>query len=196
MQLSNCHSIVSRCVAVYIATAWLLAAGNVMANQNTVARPAEISETIGDARSVGATRLRVFGFQIYDARLWAQPSFEAQAYTNSPFALEINYLRKFDNNAVAERSIQEMRKLGSMTEAQAAQWLAQMRRIFPDIAKGDRLVGIHSPGVGAVFKFNGKPVGEIKDTEFARLFFGIWLSPQSSEPQMRRELLGLSSSQP
>jgi Chalcone isomerase-like len=196
MQLNTRHFIGSRFIAIYVAALCLLAVGSATANPSAIARPAEISQTIDDARSVGATRLRVFGFQIYDARLWAQPNFEAQAYTNSPFALEINYLRKFDNNAVAERSIQEMRKLGSMTEAQAAQWLAKMRKIFPDIVKGDRLVGIHNPGVGAVFTFNGKPVGEIKDPDFARLFFGIWLSPQSSEPQMRRELLGMGDTKP
>jgi hypothetical protein len=47
-----------------------------------------------------------------------------------------------------------------------------------------------------VFSFNGKPIGEIKDPEFARLFFGIWLSPQTSAPEMRRELLGLAGSKP
>ena len=190
------HTITHRYIAVFIAFILILAAGNALATQSVVARPAEISEKISDARSIGTTRLRVFGFQIYDATLWAQPSFEAQSYTSSTFALEINYLRKFDNDAVAERSIQEMRKLGGMTDVQATQWLAQMRKIFPDIAKGDRLVGIHNPSVGAVFTFNGKPVGEIKDPEFARLFFGIWLSPQSSEPQMRRELLGLNGAKP
>ncbi len=170
----------------------LAIAQNTVIAQSTTARPAEIAEKIDDARSVGSTRLKVFGFQIYDARLWAQASFDAQSYADSAFAIEINYLRKFDNDAVAERSLQEMRKLGTITQAQASQWLAQMRKIFPDIVKGDRLVGIHNPGVSAAFTFNGKPVGEIKDPEFARLFFGIWLSPQTSEPQMRRELLGAS----
>lgn len=184
-----------RTIAIHITTILMVLCTmhGAAAAQSTTARPAEVGEKISDARSVGSTRLKVFGFQIYDARLWAQPGFEAQAYAKSTFALEINYLRKFDNDAVAERSIQEMRKLGTMTDAQAAQWLAQMRGIFPDIVKGDRLVGIHLPGVGAEFTFNGKPVGQIKEPEFAKLFFGIWLSPQTSEPQMRRELLGSNS---
>ena len=36
---------------------------------------------------------------------------------------------------------------------------------------------------------NGKPTGEIRDAEFARLFFGIWLSPKTSEPELRAALL-------
>jgi hypothetical protein len=35
-------------------------------------------------------------------------------------------------------------------------------------------------------------VGEVRDATFARLFFGIWLSPRTSEPQLRAALLGLA----
>ncbi len=163
----------------------------VFASQNEAARPAEVADSIDNVRSVGAGRLKVWGFEVYDARLWAAPEFKAQDYTRYSFAIEINYLRDLDNDAIAERSLKEMQALGGMTTAQSEQWLAQMRKIFPDIRKGDRLVGIHKPGVGAVFTFNGKPVGEVSDPEFARLFFGIWISPQTSAPKLRRELLGL-----
>ena len=37
----------------------------------------------------------------------------------------------------------------------------------------------------------GRTVGEVADAEFARLFFGIWLSPRTSEPQLRQALLAL-----
>jgi hypothetical protein len=146
-----------------------------------------------NARSVGSARLTVWGFQVYDARLWAPSDFTAEEYERSSFALEITYLRSFDSGVIAERSLKEMRGIGSMSEQQAAQWLAQMRKVFPSIAKGDRLVGMHKPGEGASFSMNGKPAGDIRDPEFARLFFGVWLSPQTSAPQLRRELLGLHS---
>jgi Chalcone isomerase-like len=179
-------------IAVYAMFYW---ANGVFAMQNAVDKPPEIA-SLPNARSIGAAQLTVWGFKVYDAQLWAQPEFNPQDYLRRAFALELSYLRSFDGNAIAERSIKEMRGIGSMSEAQAAQWLAQMRKIFPDIAKGDRLVGLHKPGIGAVFSFNGKPVGEIADPEFSRLFFGIWLSPKTSAPQLRRELLGLDSTQP
>ena len=31
--------------------------------------------------------------------------------------------------------------------------------------------------------------GDIRDVEFARLFFGIWLLPDTSEPRLRQALL-------
>jgi hypothetical protein len=33
-------------------------------------------------------------------------------------------------------------------------------------------------------------VGDIADAEFARLFFGIWLSPRTSAPALRQALMG------
>jgi len=39
------------------------------------------------------------------------------------------------------------------------------------------------------FLLNGKPYGEVRDPEFAPLFFGIWLSPATSEPALRQSLL-------
>jgi hypothetical protein len=167
-------------------------AGAVIASQNTPVKPPELAE-LANARSIGVGRLTVWGFQVYDAQLWAAPEFSADGYERRSFALDITYLRGFDNGVIAERSLREMRGIGAMSEQQATQWLGQMRKIFPEIAKGDRLIGIHKPGDGAAFILNGKPVGEIRDAEFGRLFFGVWLSPQTSAPQLRRALLGLQN---
>jgi hypothetical protein len=32
-------------------------------------------------------------------------------------------------------------------------------------------------------------VGAVNDTDFARLFFGIWLDERTSEPKMRTQML-------
>lgn len=67
--------------------------------------------------------------------------------------------------------------------------LAYLRDLFPDVKSGDSITGVNQPGKGALFLSNGRVLGEISDPEFARLFFGIWLAPQTSEPQLRRNLL-------
>jgi glycine/D-amino acid oxidase-like deaminating enzyme len=86
--------------------------------------------------------------------------------------------------------LQELRQVIDITEEEATRWLSAMRALFPDVKEGDRLTGIHLPGMGARFAFNGQPVGDVRDPEFARLFFGIWLAAQSSEPALRDALLG------
>ena len=150
---------------------------------------AEMLQALPQARRMGTSRLTVWGFEVYDARLWAPASFAASRYATSPLALELRYLRDFKALDIAERSLKEMRRSQPISHAQAALWKADMLRVIPDVAKGARILGVYRPGRGADFWINGQASGEIRDAEFARLFFGIWLSPGTSEPQMRAALL-------
>lgn len=152
-------------------------------------RPAELARVLPAANLAGQATLRFWGFDVYQASLWVEPGFQAAQYAQSAFALELRYLRDFNGADIAQRSIREMRRQGPMDAAQEARWEAQMRAVFPDVKAGDRITGINQAGVGAVFLRNGRPLGTIADTAFAKTFFGIWLSEQTSEPTMRSALL-------
>ena len=138
---------------------------------------------------MGSARLKVWGFDIYDMRLKAGPGFDAARFADGPLALELSYLRNLKGADIAERSLDEMRNLETIAPAQAEAWLAAMRDLFPDVKKGDRLAGVHQPGRGALFFMNDRLLGEVADERFSRLFFGIWLSPKTSQPAMRETLL-------
>jgi len=153
--------------------------------------PTELRNAQPASRLVGTGVLRFFGLRVYEARLWAAPGFLPEDYARHPFALELVYDRKLEGAAIAERSIAEMRRVGSFTEAQSRQWLELMQQAFPDVQPRDRLLGLNS-GQGEVrFFHNSRPTAQIRDAEYARLFFGIWLAPQTSAPAMRTALLGL-----
>jgi hypothetical protein len=137
----------------------------------------------------GQARLRVWGFEVYDASLWASPGFDAQRYEQHRFGLELSYLRSLKGRAIAERSIEEMRGIADITPEQATRWLAAMSALFPDVQRGDRITGVHVPGSGARFYLNDRLRGELADEAFSRIFFGIWLSPKTSQPAMRATLL-------
>jgi len=156
------------------------------------AQPARLPAELAQSELVlrGQKRFRVWGFEVYDAALWTPPGAGATALEAQPLALELRYLRDFSGQDIAQRSIKEMRRLARLTPEQERAWLDQMQRLFPDVRKGDRLLGLQRPGQGAVFWFNGQLRGELADAEFARLFFGIWLSPRTSEPALRQALLG------
>lgn len=144
---------------------------------------------LSDVRLAGQGVLRFVGFEVYRARLWVPPGFDADHYAAQPLALELTYHRDFTAQAIAKRSLEEVRRVGRFTPEQAARWQQALQAALPDVKSGDRLLGIHQPGVGATFKMGGRVVGEVPDGEFSRLFFGIWLSPQTSEPGLRQELL-------
>lgn len=146
-------------------------------------------EQIPAARAAGQGRLRYWGIDVYDARLWVAPDFRKSDFTAHAFALQLQYLRDFSGAAIAKRSLEEMRRLAPIEPDQATSWQNGLARVLPDVREGDRITGVNQPGRGPLFLLNGKPLGEVGDARFARLFFGIWLSPQTSEPALRAALL-------
>jgi hypothetical protein len=156
--------------------------------------PAEVLAALPDAQALGSATLRFLGLSIYEARLWVQRGFQASSYAQSPFALELNYSRSLSGPLIAERSLKEMRRQGPINEERGQIWLRAMVQAFPDVKAGDRITGLHTPGVGARFWFNGQSRPAVDDPDFSRFFFGIWLSEETSEPQMRARLLGKSAS--
>jgi hypothetical protein len=151
--------------------------------------PPEVLRELPAARLLGSGRLRRFLFHVYDARLWTGPGFDVARFSMVPLALELEYGRTLLGPLIAERSIEEMRRGAYISPAQQGVWLAAMQRAFPDVHEGDRMTGVQLPGLATRFFVNGRFTGEIRDAEFTRLFFGIWLAPHTSEPQLRAALL-------
>jgi hypothetical protein len=155
--------------------------------------PPEIQAELPGARWSGTSRMRFFGFEIYDATLWVAPGFNARAYHEHGLALSLTYLRAFKGRDIAERSVQEMRRQGTLDAALESRWLAAMQTAFPDIQAGERLTGLHLPGAGARFWHQGKSRADVRDPEFSRRFFGIWLAENTSDAQLRSALLQRAS---
>jgi hypothetical protein len=157
---------------------------------NTRRPPQEIEQHLPGARLVGQGRMRFFGVVIYDIRLWS-PARGAHDITQRPFGLELEYSRMLKGERIAQRSLDEMRRIGEFTPQQRREWLDLLMQLLPDVGPGDRLTGLRRQADQTEFFHNGTARGELKDTEFTRLFFGIWLAPNTSEPQLREQLLGL-----
>jgi hypothetical protein len=171
-----------------LAAAALLLAGLPAFAQSGAPEPT-LSAALQDKKNVGSARLRYWGFDVYDASLYARQGFDIQRFEDQRFGLELSYLRAFKGSDIAERSIDEMKGLAAIEPAQARRWLSAMSALFPDVQRGDRITGVHVPGSGARFYLNGRLLGEVADDAFSRLFFGIWLSPKTSQPRMRETLI-------
>jgi hypothetical protein len=172
----------ARSAALAAAFAAALASGSVAAPP----LPAAVVPLLPEARVQGSGELTWYGLPIYTGHLW---SADGSFAFDEPFALDLHYKRDLAGRRIAERSVEEMAKLGA-DASDLARWGGAMARIFPDVRDGDRIVGVHVPGRGANFFHNGRPLGTIDDAGFARAFFGIWLDPRTSEPALRRRLLG------
>lgn len=148
-----------------------------------------IMRLIPDAKMVGQGRLSVAFWDVYDASLYAP---QGKLTETGPHALSIRYMREIEGKDIADRSVQEIRDQGFSDEIRLAAWNAQMKAIFPDVRDGTMLSAVFIPGQKTVFYEGEKQIGVIKDAEFTRLFSDIWLGEKTSEPTLRRKLLGIS----
>lgn len=177
------HLIVSSAFAAVLMTAGAPARANVPA-------PPAVAAQLPDARLAGEGDLRWFGLKVYTAQLWiGRPGLRIDRLASAPFALELRYATALKGSAIADRSLQEMERMGYGDAQQRGRWLDAMKRLFPDVAKGDRLTGIHEPGRGARFFHNDRPIGGVDDPEFAGAFFAIWLDERTVAPALRESLL-------
>ena len=131
----------------------------------------------------GSGEFRRFGFLVYEATLWAGAD-----PLRPPLALRLTYKRNIDGLAIAEASVKEIRNLGVTDAATLKRWGDQMAALFPDVKNGDQIIGQYQPDA-ARFYFNERLIGRVDDPLFARAFFGIWLDPKTSAPDLRAALL-------
>jgi hypothetical protein len=167
----------------------LLALGLDPGSARATELPEQLQALAPDARwsRTGEARLRKFLIHIYDAELWsAGPRWSPDA----PYALAITYARDIGSDELVARTQAELERMGRWDAADEARWRDELERAFPDVRPGDRLVGVHLPGQPLRFYYNGKLYSEIQEPRLARVFFGLWLDPHTSEPEMRRRLLG------
>jgi Chalcone isomerase-like len=152
-------------------------------------KPQWVDQNLPEAQLQGSGTLKFFGMRIYDAQLWTRPDFNSASFADHAMGLRLIYSRKLVGKLIAERSEEEIRKLGLGDDAKRKTWLAKMTGLFPDVNKGDTLSVLYRPGKPLVFKRNDVLLGEIDDLEFSRAFMAIWLDPKTSEPDLRKKLI-------
>jgi len=144
---------------------------------------------VPNASVVGRGVLTYIFWDVYEATLYAP---QGRWDPAKPQALSIEYHCEIDGKDIADRSVQEIRKQGFTDEVKLATWNAQMKTIFPDVKDGSVLSAVYLPGRETVFYSGDNMIGTVKGDDFGRLFFGIWLNEKTSQPALRRALLGLS----
>lgn len=146
---------------------------------------------IPNAELVGEGRLKYLFWSVFDAALYAPGGVWSE---DKPFALSLSYLRDLDGKSIVDASVDEMRTQGMKDEAVLERWRQEMAAIFMDVDDKTTLTGIADQDGHAIFYRNGEPAGVIRDPEFSRSFFNIWLGEKTSEPRLRAQLIGEASS--
>ena len=148
-----------------------------------------IDRYVPNYKEVGQGSLSVLFWDVYDATLFAP---EGRWQNDLPYALSITYLMDLDGDEIAERSAKEIRQQGFNNEIKLALWHQKMETIFPDVEEKSVLTGIYDSNQNTIFYKDNQRIGVIKDPDFGRWFFSIWLGEKTSEPDLRAALLGQS----
>ncbi|WP_417690923.1 chalcone isomerase family protein [Roseibium sp.] len=145
---------------------------------------------VPSAQLVGSGTMTFLGFRVFKAELYAPDgSYDPQ----SPFALKLIYQRNFKGKDIVERSIDEIRSQGVTNQAKLNSWRQKMEAIFPNIQKGQSITGLRTGNGSALFYSGNRKLGEIRDREFTRYFFSIWLGSHTQDQRLRNKLIGKSS---
>jgi hypothetical protein len=140
-------------------------------------------------RLVGQQRLTYWGFDVYDASLWASSAFVAEDWAKQLLVLELRYLRDFKGTDIAQRSIDEMQGQRPLSAVQQNTWSATLQGIIPNVRAGERITGIYAPDKGMQLLHQDRLLGELRDLDLAQRFMGIWLAPETSQRKLRQHLL-------
>lgn len=164
---------------------WMLAALLMSANTLKAAPPWE--NELGALQRVGTADYNYLLWDVYQATLYSETgSYEAA----SPCALQLEYERELTGVSIAKKSMELIRAQDVEDEMALSRWFSFMKETFPDVEDGTRLTGVLLEDQTSVFYLGEKEIGRILDPEFGKYFFGIWLAPNTSEPELRAQLLG------
>jgi len=133
----------------------------------------------------GTAKFSVLFWDIYQSHLWS--SGEEYAQDNESHLLKIQYLRDIERDDLIEKTVEQWQHL-NIPEKRYLPFVSTLKKLWPDINKGDSLALLKTKE-SSTFYYNDKEIGQIDDPYFSEIFLAIWLSPKTSQPKLREQLI-------
>ena len=136
---------------------------------------------------VGRATFSYLLWDIYTSQL-STSSGEFDLTENQPVLYSIQYLRDIKAKDLLDETEKQWQHIG-IKKSIYSPYLMALQKMWPDINEGDSLTFIKKDN-RSVFYYNDEFIGQIDDQAFANHFLSIWLSKKTSEPSLRKQLLG------
>lgn len=158
------------------------------ANTPNLTPPQAVIERIGPVKLVGQARYTYWFWNVYDIALYAP---NGRYQPNQPFALTIEYLRDFTGKSISDETIKQIQRQNNPpSDAVLEQWREQMNKIFPDVSRGDWIVGVSDGNNAYFYNKQGALLGTVEGKQFVQFFFDIWLGSNTLSQRLTHTLLG------
>ncbi|TMP30120.1 hypothetical protein CWB99_03355 [Pseudoalteromonas rubra] len=154
----------------------------------------------------GTAELRYLFWDIYSAALYTSGGTYQE--TEFPQVLKLTYKRDIEAQELVDATREQWQKQ-KLELDNREQWLRQLGQLWPDIRKGNQLILVVDADQQSRFYFRPAPpetltpslsesalkesarfLGAINDRAFGPAFLGIWLSEKTTEPKLRKQLIG------
>lgn len=105
-----------------------------------------------------------------------------------PKKLVIYYHRNLRREEIVSAAEHALKKNPELNLAELRPRLEQMYLLFQNVRKGDRYELVFEPQKGTALILNGQYQGAVPGADFARAFFGIWISNYPLSYSLKRDL--------
>ncbi|MEG3219558.1 chalcone isomerase family protein [Vibrio gigantis] len=142
------------------------------------------ASAVDDLHKRGQGEMSYLFWTLYSAEFYTAPS-------TSERALKIEYYRSIESKDLVEATKDQWNKLG-YPNSNIKRWLEPLYSMWPNVEEGSTLTIRVAEDNVSRFYFDEQPIGVIQDKQFGDAFLAIWLSENTSEPDLRKQLLGLN----
>lgn len=137
---------------------------------------------------LGKAKFSFLFWDVYESQLLTSDGQQPFSNLCQYSLFEINYLRDISQIELIDNTVEQWQHL-ALSESTYSAFLPLLKNIWPDIKTGDQLAMLNQADT-TFFYLNQQKIGEIVDATFAKAFLNIWLDENTSEPKLRKKLLG------
>ena len=137
---------------------------------------------------IGEGSLKVLWWEVYDVRLLTD---ETSFSWKKKFMLEFEYKREVKKNDTIESSLKEFQRQVNITEKEIDDWQVYLEQVIQSVQQETKATVEWDPRGKITFHYEGNAPITIENEDFAKAFFNIWLGEETSQPELRSQLLAL-----
>jgi hypothetical protein len=150
------------------------------------------TSNVGDGLPLlGIGTMNFLIFEVYSAALYGPPGActSERILDRVPKVLEIHYLRSVAAEDMRRYTEETIRGHPGLNWLSLAPTMDRVNSSYVAVRRGDRYRLEYVPSGPLRLLLNGRLVWEVVDDDFARAYFGIWLSRHSISEDLTEELL-------
>ena len=143
-------------------------------------------------KATGQAEFSYLFWDVYNSTLFnAKGEFNKDSawHEQGPVVLEIHYKRDIKAKDLIDSTVEQWQHL-KISNADYEAYVSWLSETWPNLKKGDKLALLMYPD-HSVFFYNNQFLSKQDNPAFGKTFLDIWLSVDTSEPKLRKQLLSL-----